>query len=59
MMMEVEVEDDWTKTVAMMPNAHPAIGLPKIALLRKAVPAVGPPMILKALPMRPREIMKM
>mmetsp|Transcript_35062 Transcript_35062/g.88376 ORF Transcript_35062/g.88376 Transcript_35062/m.88376 type:complete len:229 (+) Transcript_35062:967-1653(+) len=59
MMMDVLVDEDWTSTVARMPIIKPATGLSKSSLFRKVAPAVFPPKILKALPMRPKEIMNM
>mmetsp|Transcript_30128 Transcript_30128/g.66322 ORF Transcript_30128/g.66322 Transcript_30128/m.66322 type:complete len:204 (+) Transcript_30128:554-1165(+) len=58
MMIDVLVDDDWTNTVARIPNTRPAIGLSKISLLRNTCPAVGPAMTLKASPMIPSEMMK-
>mmetsp|Transcript_16940 Transcript_16940/g.53398 ORF Transcript_16940/g.53398 Transcript_16940/m.53398 type:complete len:208 (-) Transcript_16940:15-638(-) len=58
MMIDVLVDEDWTRTVARMPITRPAKGLLKISLFRNVCPAVLPPSTLKAFPIRPRDIMK-
>ena len=40
--IEVEVDDDWTRTVTRTPTSTPAIGLLKMSELRKIIPAWRP-----------------
>ena len=50
--IEVEVEDDWTKTVANTPTMRPAIGLDRA---EKSSPPAQLPRTLNEVPMRSRK----
>lgn len=41
-MMDVEVDDDWTRTVTRTPSIRPQIGLDKIESSENSSPAVRP-----------------
>merc|ERR1719238_1135894 len=58
MTIEVEVEDDWTRTVTRTPTSMPAIGLLKISELRKSWPAWRPATRRKPLARNESEQMK-
>jgi hypothetical protein len=58
MIMEVEVEEDCTRTVTRTPTMSPATGLLKTALLRKTSPACLPARRRKPSARKEREQMK-
>ena len=58
MTMEVEVEDDWTRTVTSTPMSMPAIGLLKSSELPKISPACRPATRRKPLARKESEQMK-
>ena len=57
-MMEVEVEEDWTKTVTKTPIIKPTTGLVRSSELEKRDPRFFPPRILNESERKEREQMK-